>query len=86
MDNTTLGLPVKETEKLTTLQTYLKRMDVPVQRFYDLPWLCRNLGIKNSNHVDYDKAIDIIHELINSSFHDKLQVSLGNSKRISNNQ
>lgn len=42
------------------LQQCLNAMDVPAQRLTDLKWLSRNLGINNSKHPLYEKAMELI--------------------------
>jgi hypothetical protein len=45
------------------LQELLKTMDIPLNRFGDLRWLARNIGINNSNHPNLDKAVALIKKL-----------------------
>lgn len=44
------------------LKNTLDKMDVPEARKTDFGWLLRNLGIRNSNHPDFEKAIGLIRE------------------------
>ena len=47
---------------LQSLRRLLVKMDIPEQRLreMDIRWLRRNLGFKNNNHPDFDKAINLI--------------------------
>lgn len=40
----------------------VKDMDVPEQRKTDIHWLKRNLGIRNSNHPNFNQVIALIHK------------------------
>lgn len=42
------------------LHEILATMDFPRERKDDLNWMCRNLGIKNKDHPDFDEAMTII--------------------------
>jgi len=42
------------------LQEILNDMDVPKFRRNDLKWLVRNLGVRNSNHSKFPRAMEII--------------------------
>jgi len=42
----------------------LDKMDIPDGRKHDIPWLSRNLGIRNSTHPDYPKAFSIIKAIM----------------------
>ena len=44
------------------LQQLLERMDVPTLRRNDMGWLTRNLGIRNSEHPDFNRAIELIKQ------------------------
>ena len=39
-------------------------MDVPQLRKTDLRWLSRNLAIRNLNHPEFHRAMQIIHDLL----------------------
>ena len=45
------------------LEDLLCDMDVPDQRINDYGWLRRNLGINNSNHPQFRRAMDILKKL-----------------------
>jgi len=49
------------------LNELLDKMDIPDNRRNDIPWLSRNLGIRNSNHPDYSRASNIIKAIMKSS-------------------
>ena len=55
-------LSIKELEDL--LISTLKTFDVPPQRTKDPYWLQRNIGFRNSDNTDFDKANNIIKSLI----------------------
>lgn len=46
------------------LQYLLKDMDVPTGRIRDLKWLRRNLDINNSDHPNYQRAMNILDSYI----------------------
>lgn len=48
---------------VTRLREILSTMDVPSGRVNDLPWLARNLQVRNSDHPDFAEAREIIVEL-----------------------
>lgn len=55
--------------KLKELQTLTAEMDIPAQRrvfakFFELNWFVRNLGIRNQNHPNFEKASALIKDLI----------------------
>lgn len=45
------------------LENILMHMDIPKLRIKDLNWLNRNLAINNSNHPDFEKAINLIKQI-----------------------
>lgn len=45
------------------LKLILNKMNVPEGRKSDLGWLGRNLAIRNSNHPDFNRAMELIKEL-----------------------
>lgn len=51
---------IKERE----LQNILRSFDVPSFRKTNLPWLHKNLSVRNSSNSNYDKAIELIGELM----------------------
>jgi hypothetical protein len=42
------------------LNKILDTMDIPENRKNDLNWLRRNLGVRNSSHPDFNKAVVLI--------------------------
>jgi hypothetical protein len=46
------------------LNKILQTMDVPKSRFSDYNWLLRNLFIRNSEHPNFRKAVDLIKRII----------------------
>ena len=42
------------------LQDILKIMDVPLKRMNDMEWLARNLGVRNREHKDFNRAMELI--------------------------
>ena len=51
-------------EKFVELQELLHDMDIPVERFRSIPWLCRNMAIRNSHHKNFQRAQEIVIELL----------------------
>ena len=51
-------------KKTKQLEEILQKMDVPIFRIGDLHWLSRNLGIRNAEHPLFDKAMQLIKELL----------------------
>jgi hypothetical protein len=49
--------------RLTELNNILNTMDIPQQRRLDFGWLRRNLGIRNSENPDFNRAMLIIMEI-----------------------
>jgi hypothetical protein len=47
----------------TELEGLLWDMDVSEQRFNDMGWLRRNLGIRNSHHPSFKRAMELIKGL-----------------------
>lgn len=45
------------------LTDILSQMDVPPDRFNDLNWLRRNMGIRNRTHAGFLEANEIIRKL-----------------------
>jgi len=48
---------------LKRLRDLTSKMDVPVFRRDSVFWLSRNLGVRNSEHPDFEEAIKIIKKL-----------------------
>lgn len=46
------------------LKLILDKMDVPEQRKTDFGWLNRNLGVRNKEHPDFERAMQIIKSLL----------------------
>lgn len=53
------------------LQEILRTMDVPKTRMRDIPWLMRNLGIRNSGNPSYAEArwllVEKFHEWVDNN-------------------
>ncbi len=45
---------------IAELDKILSTMDIPQKRVSDIHWLSRNLGIRNQNHPDYARAMELI--------------------------
>lgn len=45
------------------LHTILRTMDIPEYRFNDIHWLGRNIGVKNREHPEFDRAISLIRDI-----------------------
>lgn len=50
-------------ENQKQLAKLLETMDVPAGRKQDIPWLARNLAVRNGNHPQFQQAIGLIKEL-----------------------
>jgi hypothetical protein len=48
---------------LERLRVLTSKMDVPVFRRDSIFWLSKNLGVRNSDHPDFNEAIDIVKKL-----------------------
>lgn len=46
------------------LEEILATMDIPSYRIDDLQWLARNLGMRNSTHPQFEKAMKILRSLL----------------------
>ena len=46
------------------LKLILDKMDVPEKRKTDWGWLSRNLGVRNKEHPDFERAMQIIKSLL----------------------
>ena len=46
------------------LKLILDKMDVPETRKTDFGWLNRNLGVRNKEHPDFERAMQIIKSLL----------------------
>jgi len=62
MKNKYINLSIEELEDL--LASTLKTFDVPEHRRRDASWVLRNVAIRNSNHPDYNKVIEISKAII----------------------
>lgn len=54
------------TEDRAVLKQILETMDVPPVRIGDIPWLARNLAIRNWQHPRFKEAEDLIVKIIRS--------------------
>lgn len=52
-------------DSLSRLESLTRNMDVPVFRRTSIKWLARNLAIRNSDHPDFQEAMDVIKILDN---------------------
>jgi len=50
-------------ESHIALQKILETMDVPKMRLNDRAWLLRNLGVRNKEHPDFEKAMSLIRDI-----------------------
>jgi hypothetical protein len=50
------------------LKSILEGMDVPAGRKTDLGWLSRNLAFRNVGHKDFNRAMELIRELLKSQY------------------
>lgn len=50
-------------QKLDQLEKLTENMDVPLFRRRNVRWLLKNLAIRNRNHPDFQKSLEIIKEL-----------------------
>lgn len=44
------------------LDEILEDMDVPAMRMRDMGWLNRNLGVRNGDHPDFKRAMELIKD------------------------
>lgn len=49
------------------LMTMLIDMDIPAKRTSDIGWLKRNLGIRNSEHPNFNRAIELLTKELHES-------------------
>ena len=54
---------------MNELKELMKSMDIPDERRvggknFDIRWLLRNLGIRNSSHENYIKCISILKQML----------------------
>jgi len=50
----------KDCGSIRELASILTDMDVPSMRMNDMRWLSRNLGVRNSKHPDFKRAMELI--------------------------
>lgn len=48
----------------TELRKTVKGMEIPSFRIRDLHWLNKNLGKRNANHPEFNKAMGLIRQLM----------------------
>lgn len=60
------------------LQSILKTMDVPAFRTTDNKWLLRNLAVRNKEHPQFKRAMEIIVSLLSA----KNQIKASEAKKI----
>lgn len=46
------------------IQSILSTMDIPSSRRHDYKWIARNLGVKNLTHKDFNRAMELIKEIL----------------------
>ena len=51
-------------ELLSKLKSLTKTMDIPTFRQDRPHWLSRNMGIRNSEHPNYEEAMEIVKTLV----------------------
>jgi hypothetical protein len=49
--------------KFDELESLLGKMDVPVERRRSIPWLAKNLAVRNAKHKNFEPAMKIVKEL-----------------------
>ncbi len=57
-------MTVESKELLAKLVKLISPMDIPVFRRESIYWLSKNLHVRNSNHKNYEQAINIIQQLL----------------------
>jgi hypothetical protein len=50
--------------KLDQIEIITTKMDIPILRRRDVRWLIRNVGVRNSDHPDFLKLIDLLKQAI----------------------
>jgi hypothetical protein len=50
--------------QLDTLEDLIRDMDVPEFRRRKVPWLSRNLAVRNSDHPNFPAAMEIVEDLM----------------------
>jgi hypothetical protein len=50
-------------KKFVELENLVENMNVPSFRTRSVSWLFRNLGMQNSGHPDFERAMSIVREL-----------------------
>lgn len=56
---------VAQTDEMwSELHTLLQEMDVPPDRFSDINWLSRNLGIRNQYHANFARANQLVRNIL----------------------
>lgn len=51
-------------DQFNSLENITKTMDVPIFRQTDVRWLSRNMQIRNTEHVHFKEARDIVRSLL----------------------
>ena len=55
--------------KLEELHRLTSKMDVPGTRQTSIHWLARNLAVRNSNHPNFPRAMELVTELLKIGVH-----------------
>ena len=50
------------------LRDILSNMEIPLDRFDDIFWLNRNIGIRNSQHPDIQEARNLIRNILKAQW------------------
>jgi len=50
--------------KLDQIEIITTKMDIPILRRRDARWLIRNVGVRNLDHPDFLKLIDLLKQAI----------------------
>lgn len=54
---------MSDMQAVNELQEILKTMDVPKGRKWDMGWLRRNLAVRNSEHPQFARAMELVRKL-----------------------
>ena len=51
-------------EKFSQLESLLSGMEIPTGRKASIPWLFKNLAVRNSKHANFSKAKSLVDEMM----------------------
>lgn len=51
-------------DNITKFDSLTADMDIPEQRKHDWHWLRRNMGVRNSNHENFEQANSLLRIII----------------------